>query len=242
MKKIIILLILTCAVINGQSMNSASMEELKIQFLQDMEIQDSKEVQYKDQKKNTGLAILYSALLPGMGELYAGDYSSGKYFTIADGVLWGGLIGVNAYAKNQEDNYKAFAVSYGGVDLEGKDDKYYGDIGNYLDIYQYNHRQELDRNFDEMYDLTTEYWKWSGQEQRSEYRGMWKSSESAYNSTRFIAGALILNRIASIINAIRLVNAHNKNLKKDLGWEVSFDYKNTITHPDHISMNFITTF
>ena len=104
MKKIIILLILTCAVINGQSMNSASMEELKIQFLQDMEIQDSKEVQYKDQKKNTGLAILYSALLPGMGELYAGDYSSGKYFTIADGVLWGGLIGVNAYAKNQEDN------------------------------------------------------------------------------------------------------------------------------------------
>jgi hypothetical protein len=38
------------------------------------------------QRKSPALAILYSILLPGMGELYAGDYSSGKYFTIADGV------------------------------------------------------------------------------------------------------------------------------------------------------------
>ena len=34
-------------------------------------------------KKNLGLAILYSLLLPGMGELYTDAYSSGKYFTIA---------------------------------------------------------------------------------------------------------------------------------------------------------------
>jgi len=106
--------------------------------MQNITIDNNKEIQYKQQKKKTGLAILYSALLPGMGELYAGGYSSGKYFTIADGILWGGLIGVNAYAKSRENNYKSFAQAYGSVNVNGKDDKYFADIGSYIDIYQYN--------------------------------------------------------------------------------------------------------
>ncbi|MCK5457347.1 MAG: hypothetical protein KAI45_09495, partial [Melioribacteraceae bacterium] len=90
---------------------------------------------------------------------------------------------------------RSFAETYGGVDLDGKDAKYFGNIGNYLDIYQYNRRQELDRNFEDVYDSETHYWKWSGQEQRSEYRDMWKSSETANNSTRFIVGALYLTEL-----------------------------------------------
>lgn len=242
MKKTFVLLILNFALLFAQGNQTASFEELKYQFMQNITIDNNKEIQYKQQKKKTGLAILYSALLPGMGELYAGGYSSGKYFTIADGILWGGLIGVNAYAKSRENNYKSFAQAYGSVNVNGKDDKYFADIGNYLDIYQYNRRQELDRNFEDIYNEQTHYWKWSGQEQRSEYRAMWKSSEQWYNSSRFIIGALILNRIASIINAIRLVNAHNKNLKKELGWQIGFNYSNTIMRPNNVSMHFVTTF
>lgn len=242
MKTIFVLLMLNFSILFSQGMQFSSMEVFKYEFMQNITIDDDKEFQYKEQKKKTGLAIIYSALLPGMGELYAGDYSSGKYFTIADGVLWGSLIGVSAYANNQEDNYRSFAETFGGVDLNGKDAKYFGNIGNYLDIYQYNHRQELDRNYEDIYDSGTHYWKWSGQAQRTEYRDMWKSSETANNSTRFIVGALILNRIASVINAIRLVNAHNKNLKKELGWNVSFNYSNTITHPNNLSMHLVTSF
>jgi len=243
MKKTFVLLLLNFTLLFAQGSQTASFQELKYQFMQNITIEDNnKELLYKQQKKNTGLAILYSALLPGMGELYAGGYSSGKYFTIADGVLWGGLIGVNAYASSKEDDYKAFAEAYGSVNLNGKDDKYFGDIGNYVDIYQYNRRQELDRNFEDIYNEQTHYWKWSGQEQRSEYRAMWKSSEEWYNSTRFIVGALILNRVASIINAIRLVNAHNKNLKKELDWQIGFNYSNTIMRPNNVSMHFVTTF
>jgi len=242
MKNIFVLLLMNVSILFSQGAQSSSLEKFRYEFTESISIDKEKEMQYKQQKKKIGLAIIYSALLPGMGELYAGDYSSGKYFTIADGVLWVGLIGVSAYANNQEDNYKSFAATYGGADPDGKDEKYFGNIGNYLDIYQYNYRQELDRNFEDVYDTETYYWKWSSQAQRSEYREMWKSSETAYNSTRFIVGALILNRIASVINAVRLVNAHNKNLKKELGWEVSFNYSNTITRPNNLSMNFTTTF
>ena len=69
-------------------------------------------------KKSTGLAILYSLLLPGMGELYAGNYSSGKYFTIAEGALWATFIGMNIYAGNQKDNYQAYATVNASVNIE----------------------------------------------------------------------------------------------------------------------------
>ncbi len=243
MKRLIFVLLLVTSVLLAQGAQKESLETLRYQFTQNIKIEEDDIIiqKYKNGKKNNGLAIILSAILPGMGELYADGYSSGKYFTIADGVLWGGLFGVTAYAQNQEDNYRTYAETYGGVNLPGKDDKYFADIGGYLDVYEYNHIQDLSRSSD-IYNEQTDYWKWSGQDQRREYRDMWKSSETAYNTTRFIVGALILNRVASVINAVRLVNKYNNNLKTELGWDVSFNYSSTIVEPDKLSMNFRTSF
>ena len=85
-------------------------------------------------KKSAGLAILYSLLLPGMGELYADGYESGKYFTIAEGVLWGTYIGMSVHASNQEDNYKAYATANASINPSGKNDDYFAKIGEYQNI------------------------------------------------------------------------------------------------------------
>ena len=243
MKKIVSLILISSFMLFAQGNQKKSFEEFKIDFQKNIKIDNKNiEQEYKERKKNNGLAILYSLLLPGMGELYAGNYSSGKYFTIADGALWVGLAGVTIYSENQKDNYKAFLVSNGGATLEGKDSKYFADVGNYMSVYEYNHIMELDRSLSDVYNEESHYWRWASQDQRREYRSMWKSSETASNSTRFIVGALLLNRVASIINAIRLVNAHNKNLKKELGWEMSFNYSNSYLEPEKITMNFRTSF
>jgi hypothetical protein len=166
------------------------------------------------EKKKTGLAIVYSLLLPGMGELYAGSYETGKYFTVADAALWGILIGFDVYGHWQEDNYKEYARIHGGVNPEGKDDTYWGNIGLYLNIDDYNREKELDRDFARTYDRAKYFWAWKNQAERREYRGMWKSSEQAYNAIQFAAGALILNRLASAVNAVRLVIKHNKKAEE----------------------------
>ena len=82
-------------------------------------------------KKSPALAILYSMLLPGMGELYANSYESGKYFTIADGALWSVFTGFSIYGNQQENNYKSFAQSKAGVNVDGKDADYFANIGAY---------------------------------------------------------------------------------------------------------------
>ncbi len=81
-------------------------------------------------KKNTGLAIIYSLLLPGMGELYADGYSSGKYFTITEGTLWGVFVGMNTYANWQRDRYKAYAVTNAGITTSGKNADFYATIAD----------------------------------------------------------------------------------------------------------------
>lgn len=193
-------------------------------------------------RKNAGLAILYSLLLPGMGELYAGSYESGKYFTIADGVLWGVFAGFNIYGNWQEDNYKSFAQSHSGINNDGKDEDYYANIGIYQNIDDYNTAQELNREYSKVYKTSTHYWKWTSDAERKEYRTMWSSSESAYNNVRFAAGALILNRIVSAINAVRLVSAYNKSITEQIGWNVSFGVENTATLPSSFTVNFVKSF
>ncbi len=192
-------------------------------------------------KKNAGLAIIYSLLLPGMGELYADGYSSGKYFTIAEGALWGIFIGMNTYAGWQQDRYKSYAVTNGGITNSGKDADFYATIGDYSSINQYNDEQALNRDFSAIYDVETHYWNWPTAEQRKTYRSMWTSSEQTYNDIRFVVGALIVNRIASAINAVRLVSAYNKNLDADLSWNVSVGLQNRAELPTTLVLNFQTS-
>ena len=193
-------------------------------------------------KKSAGLAILYSVLLPGMGELYADSYESGKYFTIVDAVSWGALAGFSVYGDRQRDNYLVYAKSFGGVNPDGKDDKYFADIGFYDDVESYNREQELNRDFKARYTGADNYWKWESDQRRKEYRNLWLSSENAKNNVRFAVGALILNRLVSAINAVRLVSAYNRNLEKKLSWNVSFGVINQINLPSTFEMKFITHF
>lgn len=192
-------------------------------------------------KKNVGLAIIYSLLLPGMGELYAGNYASGKFFTIAEGALWGTYIGINTYAGWEKDRYVAFAASNGGVNTAGKDDDYLAAISEYTSIQDYNNDMAKQREFSKILDENKYYWKWNGTDRRT-YREKWVSSEQAYNNLRFVVGALLLNRIASAVNAVRLTASYNKSLSTQTSWNVSTGVSNISTLPPSFTLNFQTTF
>ncbi len=128
MKNILILIVILSAQAFSQS-DQHSLYSLKQQVIQDIKSGDvlEQQVVFDDvkKKKNTGLAILYSMLLPGMGELYADAYDSGIYFTVADGVLWGTYIGMNVYGNWQKDRYISYAQTNAGISTESKDDLYY---------------------------------------------------------------------------------------------------------------------
>lgn len=245
MKNILILLIIFSSHIFSQN-NESSFYSFKQQAISGIsQIKDLDQPLVDDnvkQKKSTGLAIVYSLLLPGMGELYADAYDSGVYFTIADGVLWGTYVGMNVYANWQKDRYISYSQTNAGVTPENKDEDYYATIGEYLDIDQYNDQQAFEYNFDEMYDTETHFWKWNTSEERKEYRNMWVSSEQTFNDVRFVVGALLLNRVISAINAVRLVSKYNNNLNQEVGWNVSLGVQSYPDNTSSYNINFITSF
>ena len=146
MKKILISVVIISIQIFSQK-EEQSFYSFKQQIVEEISITTSAEQQlvFDDvkQKKNTGLAILYSLLLPGMGELYADAYDSGVYFTVADGVLWGTFAGMNVYANWQKDRYISYSQSNASVSSEGKDEDFYATIGKYSSIDQYNDEKAL---------------------------------------------------------------------------------------------------
>ncbi len=199
-------------------------------------------IQIDQKKKNPGLALLLSLVLPGMGELYAGNFNSGKYFTISEGAIWGLYFGVDAYGNWQKDNYMSFAITKGGINPEGKDEDYYADISEFVSIDEFNRRKSLDREFTELYNAENFYWNWGDQNTLGEYRNMWESSERAYNNLRFVVGAMFVNRIISSINAVRSVNRYNKSLSNKQSWNISVSPETQFGISNGLRFNFVTSF
>jgi hypothetical protein len=145
-----------------------------------------------------------------MGELYAGDYSSGKYFTGADGVLWLTLYAVDAHANSIQDDARTYAALHAGFDPAGKDDQYFSDVGNFNDVYGYNEQVLRDRDVYKLYDPTSSaYWKWDAESNREVYRGQRVEADGMFNNTRFVVLGLLANRVLSAINAARVVISGN---------------------------------
>jgi len=241
MKKLISLVVLLSSFVFAQQ--AASLKYSEFQF-QNSTLQFDKQTLNSSmpelpQKKSVGLAILYSMLLPGMGELYADGYESGKYFTIADAALWGTFTGFTLYGDWKRDNYITFAKSNAGINLEVMESDFIANVSIYMSIDEHNRVKELNREFDKTYNKNLYNWNWTNNDARKEFRNMWSSSESAYNKVRFVVGAIVLNRVVSSINAVRLISAYNKNLSKEISWNIYFGVEERLTLPEFFTVNFV---
>lgn len=246
MQKLLAIIIIISSVTFSQNLEQNNLLQLEqsVQSTTDVEfkISNPNSNPTESKRKNTGLAILYSLLLPGMGELYAENYSSGKYFTIAEGALWGIYLGMNTYGNWQQDRYKSFAVDKAEINNIDKDEDYYATISEYLSIEDFNNEKLLERNFDRIYDESKYFWKWQNSEDRKTYRSMWVSSEQTFNDLRFVVGAMILNRVISAINAVRMVSAYNSQLEEEVSWDLSVNLKQSLSLPMTVYLNFKTSF
>lgn len=244
MKKLILILLFTAPFLYSQTNGDLAFLKFKNEAVQIKPAQSQVSLlnSVKLEKKNPGLAICLSILLPGMGELYAGSYEDGKYLTIADAVLWGTVVGLNSYGSWKRDNYKSFAQTYAGISPDGKDDNFYANLCDYVTVEDYNRYEDLQREYSLVYNTTKYYWNWGTDNHRKEYRDMWRTSEQALNSIRFAVGALILNRIISVVNAVRLVTAHNKKVDQQNTIDISFSPNYLENIPAGLSMNIRASF
>ena len=169
-------------------------------------------------RKAPALAAICSLVLPGMGELYAGDFSSGKYFLVGEGLLWLTYAAFEVYGTSVRDDARLYAVSNAGVNPAGKSDQFYVDVGNFLSVADYNDKKLRDRTPSLVYDPAAGYgWSWGSNDQRVTFRDLRVHSENMFNNQKFVGAAILINHVASAINAARAAIARNAAMKDLLG-------------------------
>jgi hypothetical protein len=228
--KILSLFIISCFLSSPVLSGDHSTFQLRQKLLYDLETarQNSHEplsrvnlIQVNAESEKSVLkAVALSLLLPGMGELYADGFESGKYFLIAETGLWLTYTGFEAYGHWLQNDARSFAARHASVTVDGKDDQFFIDIGNFLNVYEYNEKKLRDRDPARLYNPNGPYfWQWDTDASRARFRDLRVKSDNVLNNVRFVVGAIIVNHIASAINAARLASRWNRELSKN-GWQI----------------------
>lgn len=166
-------------------------------------------------------AALLSAALPGLGQLYLDEKGKGQLFLIAEGATWATFAAFQIYSKWKEDDFERLAITEAGVDVASRDDEYLDLIAFYNNVDEYNalgRITESDRPYIDPND-STNAWYWSDPAQRNTFRQLKNSSREASRRSQFAVGLAIVNRAASVIDA--LLSAR-RSIKEEIDNKFSF--------------------
>lgn len=144
-----------------------------------------------------------SAILPGWGETALGNKKRAKIFTLTEVTLWTACLGAYTFSYHQAFEYESFAGEHAGVDVNGKNHKYWVDIGNYIDLEHHNAEHLRWRIMDELYDQG-DAWVWDSASNMKKFEAMRINSDLLAKRGMDILVAVAVNHIISAIDALYL--------------------------------------
>ena len=151
-------------------------------------------------------AIFMSMLLPGLGERSIGSYRSAKLFYSSESSLWLSLFMFQKRKEWKREDYQAYAAARAGVSNEGKNDQFYSDVSNFSDVDEFNAAIRRSREPESVYNGADEQWSWSTEEERLKFKSLKLESDNAGQNIKRIIGAMLVNRIFSVMNTIYRYN------------------------------------
>jgi len=171
-------------------------------------------------------AMLFSALVPGLGEVYTQNYSKGTFFIAAETAIIFSYFRMQSERDWAINSYKQYAFSIVGVSKD-MDDAYYQLIQNYMSSEEYNDDIIRDaRNYFLIYNTDPEgyeeyletylipeanSWHWDNNNEWSEYIKLRLKKQDYEIYSNFAFAAAILNRIISVIDSAMEVKKFNRS-------------------------------
>ncbi len=172
-------------------------------------------------QKSVTLAIVYSLLLPGMGHLYADDFSTGKYYFIGETGLWITYAGFRFRATWLRGDARSYALQHADAVFDGKDDQFAIDIGNYNSLQDYNEAKLRNREDEKVYETSRAFaWQWDSDANRLIYRDLRIRSDEVLRNSQFVIAAMVLNRLIAAFSAARSVSAYNRAVSLGASWHL----------------------
>lgn len=177
----------------------------------------------KNSDKSWWKAMGASALLPGMGELYLGEQGFVRPFVWTDVALWVTAIGSYFIGERYVTSAHGYAVRHAGLNTSSKNVDMLNTVGDYRSrggVDGQNSSPDMDEDYNQAMiragkkideDLSAEIqWDWGSSDnpETSEHIDEYKSRLRHYRVSRIVfqasVGALVLNRVVSMLNTIRV--------------------------------------
>ena len=166
-----------------------------------------------DAPLSPGKAVLYSLLLPGLGDWKLGNKNRATVFFALEGLIWVSYATFQVQGGNYEDEYQDLAVRFAGVSGSDHSDDFYATIRDYdsSDEYEADIKNE-GRNYDTGSDALDQYfienriedyepWLWASTERRLQYSETRSASKTAYRRADYMIAAAAANRVVSAVFA-----------------------------------------
>ncbi|MCK5519596.1 MAG: hypothetical protein KAI81_00660 [Candidatus Marinimicrobia bacterium] len=152
--------------------------------------------------------IVKSLIVPGWGQMKYNSKHS-KILLSTELSLLTSFVGVSWYASVQHQDLKAYAAQYSNADERFDDERYWVDLGNYMSWEE--HREEMlelrlsDNIYEEKF-----AWTWLDVDRANTYRNLRRDRDISRNRKTMIVGAMVFNRVISLVDLIYLNNISEK--------------------------------
>jgi len=188
-------------------------------------------------QKSVPLAVVMSALVPGTGELYAGNFSSGKYTLMAEAAIWVTYAAFYTHGNWIRQDARLFASERAGANFSSKGDQFDVNIGNYLSVDDFNQAKLRSRENDLIYTDPSYYWKWDSDADRISFKNARIRSDENYQDAKFVIAAAVINRIFSAFSAGRATAAYNRGILNKGAWNLEAHPTSSLRFADGVDVN-----
>ncbi len=186
----------------------------------------------RPQRKSMPKAMMYSLIVPGLGDFYAGSKGTGKLLLGTEIAIWFGYLGFQYYGNIQKDAYILYAHEHAGANMERDEELYFDAVEVYRSSNEYNsyvyedarliypndpERQNQYVEDNGFFDLDS--WEWQENAPFREYRKMRIATRETYQRAVFMTGFAILNRLVAAVTSSRNVRNHNKKIE-EMKWGI----------------------
>jgi hypothetical protein len=181
------------------------------------------------QAPSRGLATLASAALPGTGQLMLGNRVRGEAQLWLDGAILAVWAGTSLYGSSREQDARLVASRECGADLSRTDAAYFKALERYDNVQEYYEdlrREARDRFPDDPAAQRDYYesrkfpaaaeWDWSSDSARFDYWETRRAARGALQAAGFAAGALLLNRIVSVVDCAFFAGGHTSTARLEI--------------------------
>ncbi len=175
--------------------------------------------------KSPSRAALYSLLLPGLGEVYVGEYPTrAAAFLAAELGIWSTFAFYRKLGEWKEDDYTELAIANAGIDPSGKSEFFYDMIGFYENRDEYNKVSRVYTRTNPFFPENPSWdWQWKSEDDRANYRDVKNGSKTAFRNANFALGVAALNRAVSMVFAWRSAKGHNRGIADEFsGFDLEF--------------------